>query len=136
MNHTDLNHRFSGGSQHCIITAMPSIVQQPCERPLDVNWLRVLQLSLTFCSIRSNSLLQVTSPFLVWLKYCVASSHLPMIIAEQPSEALPPHHSPCLTTNLGFQEQWALNLRQAPNDYLSMGYHDTKRHLSSCVLTV
>ena len=39
-------------------------------------------------------------------------------------------------TKLGFQEQWALNLRQAPNGYLSMGYHDTKRHLSSCVLTV
>jgi hypothetical protein len=35
----------------------------------------------------------------VWLKYCIASSGLAMIVAEQPTEALPPHHVPCLATH-------------------------------------
>jgi hypothetical protein len=34
-------------------------------RPESINWLRVLQLALTFCSLWSNSLLHVTSPFLL-----------------------------------------------------------------------
>jgi hypothetical protein len=36
---------------------------------------------------------------LVWLKYCIASSGLSMIVAEQPTEALPPHHWTRLATN-------------------------------------
>src|SRR5215467_11532867 len=37
MNHTDLNHCFTAGSRHFIITAMPPIVQQPREGPLDMS---------------------------------------------------------------------------------------------------
>ena len=36
----------------------------------------------------------------VWLKYSVASRCLAMIVAEQSTEALPPHHVPRLATNL------------------------------------
>src|SRR3989442_1370293 len=35
----------------------------------------------------------------VWLKYCVASSCLAMIVAAQSTEALPPHHVPRLATH-------------------------------------
>ena len=35
----------------------------------------------------------------VWLKYCVTSRGLLMRVAEQSTEALPPHHMPCLTTH-------------------------------------
>src|SRR6266478_1860029 len=35
----------------------------------------------------------------VWLKYCVTSRGLSMRVAEQSTEALPPHHMPCLTTH-------------------------------------
>jgi len=35
----------------------------------------------------------------VWLKYCVTSRGLSMIVAEQSTEALPPHHVPCLKTH-------------------------------------
>src|SRR5262245_46942827 len=35
----------------------------------------------------------------VWLKYCVTSRGLSMIVAEQSTEALSPHHVPCLTTH-------------------------------------
>src|SRR5713101_5098833 len=35
----------------------------------------------------------------VWLKYCLASRCLAMRVAEQATEALPPHHVPCLATN-------------------------------------
>jgi hypothetical protein len=36
----------------------------------------------------------------VWLKYYVASSCLSMIIAEQATEACPPHHVTCLATDV------------------------------------
>src|SRR5882724_1076342 len=36
---------------------------------------------------------------LVWLKYCVASSGLSMVVAEQSTEAFPPHHMTRLTTH-------------------------------------
>jgi hypothetical protein len=39
------------------------------------------------------------SLYLVWLKYCVASRCLAMIVAEQSPEALPPHHVPRLATH-------------------------------------
>ena len=35
-------------------------------------------------------------PQSVWLKYCVTSRGLSMRVAEQSTEALPPHHVPCL----------------------------------------
>jgi hypothetical protein len=35
----------------------------------------------------------------VWLKYCVASRCLSMIVAEQATEALPPHHVPRVATH-------------------------------------
>src|SRR5712691_3193614 len=35
----------------------------------------------------------------VWLKYCVASRCLAMIVAEQSTEALPPHHVPRVATH-------------------------------------
>jgi hypothetical protein len=35
----------------------------------------------------------------IWLKYCVASRCLAMIVAEQSTEALPPHHRTRVTTN-------------------------------------
>ena len=35
----------------------------------------------------------------VWLKYCVASSDLAIIVAEQATEALPPYDWTTLTTN-------------------------------------
>ena len=41
---------------------------------------------------RSEALVPFLDHQLVWLKYCVASSGLSMIVAEQPTKALPPHH--------------------------------------------
>jgi hypothetical protein len=38
-------------------------------------------------------------PHLVWLKYCVASRGLSMIVAEQSTEAFAPYHATCLTTH-------------------------------------
>ena len=35
----------------------------------------------------------------VWLKYCVVSRGLAMIVAEQPTEAFSPYHVPCLQTH-------------------------------------
>src|SRR6266542_3189747 len=35
----------------------------------------------------------------VWLKYYVASRGLAMIVAEQATKALPPHHGTCVATN-------------------------------------
>src|SRR5712691_1697009 len=45
---------------------------------------------------RLHALTCVANP--VWLKYCVASRCLSMIVAEQATEAFPPHHVPRLTT--------------------------------------
>ena len=35
----------------------------------------------------------------VWLKYCVASRGLAIIVAEQSAEAFPPYHGTCVATN-------------------------------------
>jgi len=35
----------------------------------------------------------------VWLQYCAASSGLTMIVAEQSTKTLSPHHVTCLATN-------------------------------------
>ena len=40
-----------------------------------------------------------TLPSPVWLKYCIASSYLSMRVAEQATEACPPHHGARLATN-------------------------------------
>src|SRR5882724_7966246 len=39
-----------------------------------------------------------SGPSPVWLKYCVTSSRLAMIVAEQSTEAFSPHHGTRLTT--------------------------------------
>jgi hypothetical protein len=49
------SHAATRRLRHALIT----------EGPQQFNWLRVLQLALTFCSLWSNSLLHVTSPFLL-----------------------------------------------------------------------
>jgi hypothetical protein len=38
--------------------------------------------------------------YLVWLKYCVASRCLAMVVAEQATEALPPYHWTRVATNV------------------------------------
>ena len=44
--------------------------------------------------------MRVRQQYPVWLKYCAASRGLSMIVAEQATEALPPHQGTRLATNV------------------------------------
>ena len=53
-------------------------------------------------TVKTNSAsfwLAVVIRLLVWLKYCAASRGLTMIVAEQSTKVLSPHHWTCLATN-------------------------------------
>ncbi len=52
---------------------------------------------------RLHALTCVANP--VWLQYCVASHCLSMIVAEQATEAFPPHHVPRLTTTYPYGQK-------------------------------
>jgi hypothetical protein len=54
------------------------------------------------CSLRFVGFTDLVA-LTAWLKYCVASSRLTIIVAEQATEAVPPHHVPPLTTTCPFR---------------------------------
>jgi hypothetical protein len=95
---------YSKFSVRCGWRAQPQGLQKGAEA---VEILELLREALVVDSLglqvrggqnREGKMLHAT-PHVVWLKYCVASRCLAMVVAEQSTEALPPHHVTRLATN-------------------------------------